>query len=146
MPIPIRVTECFRLERLSHENTSSNFVFSYEAVDATFSLSVPMKRAMMSANSTWYLFYVLFGSLKVIIQMSEGLVAGEDVAGVDFAGNVGEACVIAVGEDGLGEALELGEVVDHTAAEEGGAVFERRLVYDDSRALCLDALHHALYR
>lgn len=37
-------------------------------------------------------------------------------------GDVGEVDGGAVGKDGMGEAFELGEVVDHTAAEEGGAV------------------------
>lgn len=36
----------------------------------------------------------------------------EDVAGVDFGGDVGEIGRCAVSEDGVGEALELVEVVD----------------------------------
>ena len=46
----------------------------------------------------------------------------------------------------MGEALELGEVVDHARAEEGGAVLQRRLVDDHSGTLGLDALHHSLDR
>ena len=46
----------------------------------------------------------------------------------------------------MGETLELGEVVDHAAAEERGAVLEGRLVDYDRRAFGLDALHHALNR
>ncbi len=42
------------------------------------------------------------------------------------------------------EALEVGEVVDDAAAEEGGAVSKGRLVDDDLGAFGLDALHHAL--
>lgn len=72
------------------------------------------------------------------------LVAGEEVAGVDFVGDIGEVGGGAVGEDGVGEAFELGEVVDHAASEESGAVFESWLVDDDGGAFCLDALHYAL--
>ena len=46
----------------------------------------------------------------------------------------------------MGESLELGEVVDHARAEEGGAVLQRRLVDDHGGTLGLDALHHALDR
>lgn len=45
-------------------------------------------------------------------------VAFEYVAGVDAGRNIGEGRVIAVGEDGAGEALELGKVVDDFTAEE----------------------------
>lgn len=72
------------------------------------------------------------------------LVAGEEVASVDFVGDIGEVSGGAVGEDGVGEAFELGEVIDNAAAEECGAIFEGWLVDDDRGTLCLDALHHAL--
>ena len=71
-------------------------------------------------------------------------VAGEEVAGVDTGGDVGEVGGGAVGQDGAALALELGQVVDHAGAEEGGAVGEGGLVDDDGGALGLDALHHAL--
>ena len=71
-------------------------------------------------------------------------VSFEDIAGVDFVGDILEACVIAVGEDGVGEAFELGEVIYHSASEECGAVFKCGLVDDDRGTFCLDALHHAL--
>lgn len=74
-----------------------------------------------------------------------GLVAAEEVAGVDFVGDVGEGGVEAVGDDGVRAGLELGEVADHLAAEEGGAGGEGRLVDDDLGALGLDALHYALH-
>ena len=74
------------------------------------------------------------------------LIAFEDVAGVDFGGDVGEAGVEAVGDDGMGHLLELFQIVDNEAAEESGAVLKRRLVYDHFGPLCLDALHHALDR
>jgi len=73
-------------------------------------------------------------------------VAGEDVAGVDARGDVGEVCGGAVGEDGAGEALELGEVVDHAAAEECRPVLQRRFIDDYGGAFRLDAFHHTLYR
>ena len=44
----------------------------------------------------------------------------------------------------MATALELLQVVDHKAAEEGAAVLDGRLVDDDFRAFGLDALHHAL--
>ena len=44
----------------------------------------------------------------------------------------------------MATALELLQVVDHEAAEEGAAVLEGRLVDDDFGALGLDALHHPL--
>lgn len=40
-------------------------------------------------------------------------VAGEEVAGVDAGGDVGEVGGGAVGQDGAAQALELGQVVDH---------------------------------
>ena len=46
----------------------------------------------------------------------------EEVACVDLIAHVIKAGVVAVGNDGLGAALELGKVVDHHAAEEGAAV------------------------
>lgn len=74
------------------------------------------------------------------------LVALEDIAGVDFGGDVGEAGVEAVGDDGVGLRLELLQIVHHEAAEEGGAVLEGGLVDDHLGPLGLDALHHALDR
>ena len=71
-------------------------------------------------------------------------VSVEEVAGVDLVPDVIEAGGVAVGDDGLGEALELLQVVDDPAAEERAAVREGRLVDDDGGALGPDALHHAL--
>ena len=70
----------------------------------------------------------------------------EDVAGVHARGDVGQIGAGAVGQDGVGKALELGQVVDHAAAEEGSAVVEGGFVDNHRGAFGLDALHHALYR
>ena len=74
------------------------------------------------------------------------LVVVEEVAGVDLFADVVEDGVVAVCEDAAALGLELGEVVDDAASEEGAAVFEGRLVDDDAGALRLDALHDALNR
>ena len=80
--------------------------------------------------------------------MSDGswkmLISFEDVAGIDLIGHVIEGAVIAVGDDGIGLGLEEGEVVDHTAAEEGDAVFEGGFIDDDLGAFGFDAFHYAL--
>lgn len=49
-------------------------------------------------------------------------VAGEEVAGVDFGGYVGEFGSGAVGQDGVRAGFEFGQVVDHHAAEKCRAV------------------------
>ena len=73
-----------------------------------------------------------------------GLVASEDVACVDFLLYVVEAGVVAVGYDCLGLALEVVEVVDYFAAEEGCSVVEGGLVDDYFCSLGFYALHYAL--
>lgn len=72
------------------------------------------------------------------------LVSLKEVAGVDLGPDIVQGAVVAVGDDGVGAALELGDVVDHLAAEEGRAVLQRRLVDNDLGALGLDPLHDAL--
>ena len=79
-----------------------------------------------------------------LLECISDLVASEDVAGVDFVADVVEAAVVAVGDDGVAEFLELVEVVDHLGAEECGAVFECRFIDDDFSTFGLDAFHHAL--
>ena len=74
------------------------------------------------------------------------LVVVEEVTGVDLFADVVEDGVVAVCEDAAAFCLELGEVVDDAASEEGAAVFEGRLVDDDAGTLRLDALHDALDR
>lgn len=87
----------------------------------------------------------LVNDLCRVMQFDGKLVTGEDVAGVDAGGDVGEIFAYAVGEDSVAEAFEFGEIVDDARSEECGAVFEGGLVDDDCRSLCLDALHHTLY-
>lgn len=72
------------------------------------------------------------------------LVSPEYISCVDLILHVVEARVVAVGDDGVGEFLELVEVIDDLGAEECGAVFECRLIDDYFRAFGLDAFHHAL--
>ena len=73
-----------------------------------------------------------------------GLVAFEDVAGVDLVLHVVEARVIPIRDDGLALGLEFGEVVDHQASEESGAVVEGGFVDNHLGAFGFDAFHHAL--
>ena len=72
------------------------------------------------------------------------LVSAEDVARVDFVFHVIQAIIETVGDDGMTLRLEVFEVVDNLAAEEGGAVLKGWLVDDDLGSLCLDTLHDAL--
>ena len=72
------------------------------------------------------------------------LISTEEVAGIYLCSDIIEDGIVAIGDDGLGKGLELGEVINDTAAEEGGAVFEGGLVDDDLGSLGLDAFHHAL--
>ena len=72
------------------------------------------------------------------------LIPAEDVARVDFVFHVIQTIIETVGDDGMTLGLELFEVVDDLAAEEGGAVLKGWLVDDDLGSLCLDALHDAL--
>ena len=71
-------------------------------------------------------------------------VSPENIPRINLVLHIVEAGVISVRDDGLATALELLQVVDHEAAEEGAAVLKGRLVDDDFRAFGLDALHHAL--
>ena len=74
------------------------------------------------------------------------LVALEDVAGIDFVLDIVEDGIVAVGDDGLGEGFELGEVVDDEAAEEGASIGQCRFVDNDLGSLGLHALHDTLDR
>lgn len=72
------------------------------------------------------------------------LISSENVACIYFFFHIVEACVVAVGDDGVTFRLELRQIVYHLTAEECGAVFKGWLVDDDLCTLCLDALHDAL--
>ena len=60
----------------------------------------------------------------------ELLVTSKQIAGVNLAFDIIEGGIVAIGDDCLGEALELGEVVDYAASKESGAIGEGRLVDD----------------
>ena len=72
------------------------------------------------------------------------LISSEDVSCIYLFLYIVETRIIAVGNDGIGLSLELGEVVDNKAAEEGAAVFKSWLIDDDISSLRLNALHDAL--
>lgn len=69
----------------------------------------------------------------------------KQISCIDFVLHVVEAGVVTVGNDGITLLLELLQVVDYKASEEGGSVFECRFIDDDFRTFRLNALHHALY-
>lgn len=83
-------------------------------------------------------------TLTVLIKILTS-VTGEKVAGIDLDSDVLEFFACAIGEDSLGESLKFCKVVDHAAAEEGGAIFKRGFIDDYGCPFCLDAFHHALY-
>ena len=72
------------------------------------------------------------------------LIAFKQISCIDLLHHIVKGRVIAVGDDGVGAALEGGEVVHDLGAEEGGAVGEGRFVDDNRSAFGLDALHDAL--
>lgn len=74
------------------------------------------------------------------------LVALEDVAGIDFVSHIVEDGIVAVGDDGLGEEFELGEVVNNEAAEEGATIWQCRFVDDDLGTFGFHTLHDTLDR
>lgn len=69
----------------------------------------------------------------------------KQISCIDFVLHVVETGVVTVGNDGIALLLELLQVVDYKASEEGGSVFECRFIDDDFRTFRLNALHHALY-
>ena len=78
------------------------------------------------------------------IQNYYNLISSKNISRIYLILNITETLVEAVGDDGIGLSLELGEVIDYETAEEGAAVFKSRLIDDDIGSLCLDALHNAL--
>lgn len=81
----------------------------------------------------------------VVKKEASRLVALEDITGVDLGGNIIEDGVVAVGDDGVREGFEAGEVVDDKAAKEGAAVGEGGFVDDDLGTFGLHTFHHTLY-
>ena len=92
------------------------------------------------------IFYLIIkhNSLLINFPISIDLISAEQIAGVDLVRNIIENSVVAVGNDGIRTFLEFLDVIDHQRAEEGRSVLQRRFVDNDSCALRLDALHHAL--
>ena len=78
------------------------------------------------------------------LQKLINLIPSEEVSCINLILYIVETRIIAVGDDGIGLSLELGEVVDYKAAKEGAAVFEGRLIDDDIGSLGLNALHDTL--
>ena len=72
------------------------------------------------------------------------LVPPKNVSRVYLVFYIIQACIIAVGDDGLAAGFEFLQVIDHPAAEEGAAVCKGRFVDDHFGALRLDPLHHSL--
>ena len=74
------------------------------------------------------------------------LISSENIPRVHLVLDIIQTRIVSVGYNGLALPLEFVHVIDDPAAEEGAPVLKRRLVDDDFRTFCLDALHHALYR
>ena len=71
-------------------------------------------------------------------------VSPENVSCVDFFLYIVQTGVVSVGDDSLALGLEGFEIVYDSAAEEGAAIFECRLIDDDLCAFRFDAFHDAL--
>ena len=98
----------------------------------------------MVMNIPYYKFRIIYFAQAGNL-LSQALVTGEKVAGIDLDSDVLEFFACAIGEDSLGESLKLCKGVDHAAAEEGGAIFKRGFIDDYGCPFCFDAFHHALY-
>ena len=72
------------------------------------------------------------------------LISPEQIPCIDLLFHVFEGRIEAVGEDHVGTAFELLQIVYDDGAEEGLPVFEGWFIDDDCRALGLHAFHHAL--
>ena len=71
-------------------------------------------------------------------------VPSEYIPGIDFGYNVVEGRIITIGDDKAGLLFKGRQVIDDSAAKEGGAVFQGRLIDDDADTFGLEALHDAL--
>lgn len=72
------------------------------------------------------------------------LISSEQIACVYFLFNVVKAFIVAVGNDGIAKLLEFAKVVDYTASEECGAVFQCRFIYNDGCPFGFNSFHNAL--
>ena len=71
-------------------------------------------------------------------------VSSEEIPGIDLVFHVIQAAVIAVRQNAGRLLLESLQIVDNLAAEEGGSIFQRRLIDDHRGAFGFDALHDSL--
>ena len=78
------------------------------------------------------------------ILLLSSLVSSENVACIDFLIYIIQDWVVTIGDDGLTLFLELLQVVDNTAAEEGTAILEGWLIDYHLCTFSLDALHDSL--
>ena len=92
------------------------------------------------------IFYLIIkhNSLLINFPISIDLISAEQIAGVDLVRYIIENAVVAIGDDSVRAFLEFFDVIDYQRAEECRSVLQRRFVDNDSCALRLDALHHAL--
>ena len=78
------------------------------------------------------------------LQKLINLIPSEEVSCINLILYIVETRIIAVGDNGIGLSLELGQVVHDNTTEEGAAVFKGRLIDDNVGPLGLNALHDAL--
>ena len=92
----------------------------------------------------WTFRYVCFSIIVCFSLLIEFLIPSEDVAGVNLILNVVQAGVVTVSDDGLGEGLELCQVVHYPAAEKRSAILKGRFIDNHLGTLGLYALHYSL--
>ena len=78
------------------------------------------------------------------MQNNRRLISLKNIPRIHLPHHIVQGGVVAVGDNGVGLGLEVGQVVDDARAEEGDAVLERGLIDYHLGALGLDALHDAL--
>ena len=72
------------------------------------------------------------------------LIPPKNIPRIYLVPDIIQACVVAVGDDGLAAGFEFLQVIDYPTAEEGAAVCKGRFVDDHFGALRLDPLHNSL--
>ena len=70
--------------------------------------------------------YIIFQNH--VLETNPFLIPLENISGVDLFLHIVQAAVVAVGDDGLAQSLEFGQIIDHQAAEESAALFQRLLL------------------